>query len=61
MFSSVNPGTIAGGEGTNPPEDMKLKKLRKKVLKTYAETLRIRAYLKASKRQAKSKVASTDP
>jgi hypothetical protein len=42
---------IAGKNESNPPDDMKLKKLRKKVQ-------RILADLKALKRQAKAKVAS---
>ena len=37
---------------------MKLKKLRKKVQRIYAETLKLQADLKAAKRRAKSKVAS---
>ena len=48
-----------------PPESVEtvklkkeVKKLRKTLLKAYAETVKIRADLKASKRQAKSKVAS---
>jgi hypothetical protein len=41
-----------------PPDDMKLKKLRKNLPKIYAEQIRLLADLKASLRQAKSKVAS---
>jgi hypothetical protein len=55
---SVNPGMIAGKNESNPPDDMKLKKLRKKVQRIYADTLKLKADLKALKRQAKSKSAS---
>ena len=57
-LSSVNSGMIAGKNESNPPDDMKLKKLRKKVQRIYADTLKLKADLKALKRQAKSKGAS---
>jgi hypothetical protein len=57
-LSWVNSGMIAGKNESNPPDDMKLKKLRKKVQRIYADTLKLKADLKALKRRAKSKGAS---